>query len=181
MGFNSPGMLAKLWTSQSVILESNAPWWQSNSAIVNTTVAGATVVNGTYANGTIADATIRQVLGDNMRHAIYTTSIAAIVGSVVFIGTVHLLCRRRMLIGSFFGLAVLLAIAAAVMRPLFHDGSAGAQPLPGGHVGLIFLWIVIQFFFSFGPNTLTFIVSRHFCFYALVFSNSESGTVCSFR
>ncbi|KAK3675530.1 hypothetical protein LTR78_004613 [Recurvomyces mirabilis] len=157
MGFNSPGQIAKLFASQHVQFNNDAPWWQTNSAVVNLTSLG--IINGTYADGTTADFTIKEILKTNMTHGIFITSIAAIAGSLVFVGTVHLLNRRLMLIATFFTLAGLLALTSGLFKVLFQDGANYSTPQPGGHVGLILLWAVMQFLFAFGPNTLTFIVS----------------------
>lgn len=158
MGFNSPGQIAKLFATQPVQFGPDAPWWQTNSAVVNVSSLGVT--NGTYADGTIADDTITQILRSNMKHGIYITSIAAILGSAVFVGTVHLLNRRVMLIWTFFTLAALLALTSGLFKVMFQDGAWYGTSQPGGHIGLILLWAVMQFLFAFGPNTLTFIVSH---------------------
>ncbi|QIW95812.1 hypothetical protein AMS68_001330 [Peltaster fructicola] len=155
MGFNSPGTLAKLWTDRPINFDRDAPYWQKNSDVYYP------LVNGTFLNGTsglVAAPAIKEVLTSTMKHAIYTTSIAAILGSSFYIGFAHMINRRHMLIGTFFALSVLLAITAGAFKALYHDGDANGSPISGGHVVLIFLWALIQLFFSFGPNTLTFVM-----------------------
>jgi PHS family inorganic phosphate transporter-like MFS transporter len=112
----------------------------------------ADITDGTFVDETIAETLIHTVLEHNMTHAIYTVSIASIVGSIAMIVLVNRLDRRMMLICTFWLLAVVLLVASLSFRALFHNG--------GLHIVLIVYWVVISFLFSFGPNTLTFIVSR---------------------
>lgn len=66
------------------------------------------------------------------------------------VGLINWLDRKVTMVISFFILAVLLLATFASFEALFHHQQ--------GHVGLIVLWMVMSFFFSAGPNTLTFIV-----------------------
>lgn len=98
-----------------------------------------------------AEDLIGQVLRTNMTHAIYTVSIASILGSVAVIACINRFERKTALTQSFVFLTVVLAAASGSFHVLFQQGDK--------HVILIVFWVVISFMFSFGPNTLTFIVS----------------------
>ena len=124
------------------------------SGIVNATIDGVEIINGTYSNGTIADTLVGTVLESNMLRAIYTVSIASLLGSFLIIATINRFNRKHMLTITFCLLASVLLAAFASFKALFHQG--------GLHVVLIMFWVIISFLFSFGPNTLTFIVSSSY-------------------
>jgi PHS family inorganic phosphate transporter-like MFS transporter len=95
---------------------------------------------------------IKAVLRENMTTAIYTVSISSILGLILLIFLINKLDRKQTLTVTFLILAGLLFVACGSFEALFHQ--------PDRHVLLIVLWVAISFFFSFGPNTLTFIVSE---------------------
>lgn len=150
LGFNNPSTLAKLWTSRDLAYAADPPYWLATSGIANATIDGVDVINGT-ANGIIADALIETVLESNMLRAIYTVSIASILGSNLVIALINRFDRKHMLTITFGLLAIVLFAACGSFKVLFHNGSL--------NIVLIMFWVVISFLFSFGPNTLTFIVS----------------------
>lgn len=86
-----------------------------------------------------------------MTRGLYTFSLAAIVGSFAIILAIDWVNRKKMLTFTFCVLAAVLAAAAGSFKALFHK--------EGLHIILIMFWNLISFLFSFGPNTLTFIVS----------------------
>jgi PHS family inorganic phosphate transporter-like MFS transporter len=94
---------------------------------------------------------IKDVLRENMTNAIYTVSISSILGLVLLIFLINKLDRKRLLTVTFLVLAALLFVACGSFEALFHKADR--------HVILVAFWIAISFFFSFGPNTLTFMVS----------------------
>lgn len=99
----------------------------------------------------IADASSsNDVFRTNMKDAIFTYSISAILGSIAIIASIDWINRKHMLTFTFVVLAVILAAAASSFMEL-----AGTDT----HYVLVVFWIFISFLFSFGPNTLTFIVS----------------------
>uniref|UniRef100_A0A2D3VGD6 Major facilitator superfamily (MFS) profile domain-containing protein n=1 Tax=Ramularia collo-cygni TaxID=112498 RepID=A0A2D3VGD6_9PEZI len=149
LGFNNPSTLAKLWTTQDLTYSADPPYWLETSGIVNDTIAGVEIVNGT-ANGAIAEALIGRVLERNMLRAIYTVSIASILGSLLVIVLINRFDRKHMLTITFGLLAIVLFAACGSFKALFHQESL--------HIVLIMFWVVISFLFSFGPNTLTFVI-----------------------
>ncbi|CAK1362727.1 unnamed protein product [Cercospora beticola] len=176
LGFNNPSTLAKLWTSQDLTFPPGVPYWLETSGIVNATIDGVEIINGTYSNGTIADTLVGTVLESNMLRAIYTVSIASLLGSFLIIATINRFNRKHMLTITFCLLAVVLLAAFASFKSLFHQG--------GLHVVLIMFWVIISFLFSFGPNTLTFIIpaevfpTRYRCtFYGIAAAIGKIGAV----
>ncbi|CAK3954423.1 Repressible high-affinity phosphate permease [Lecanosticta acicola] len=187
MGFNNPSTLAKLWTNQDIQFSSNSPWWLNSSSIVNATIDGVAVVNGTvtaatmvdgvnYTAGSVAGPLIHPVLEANILHAIYTVSIASILGSILMIATINRFDRKDMLTVTFFAIGILLIIVASSFAALFHHESL--------YVLLIVFWAVISFLFSFGPNTLTFIIpaevfpTKYRCsFYGIAAASGKSGAL----
>ena len=100
------------------------------------------------------DATEKSIevkLRKNMRHGIFTFSIAAIAGSIFVIAIIDWVNRKHMLTFTFSLLTIVLALAAATFDKLFQKGEL--------RIVLIMFWNLISFLFSAGPNTLTFIVS----------------------
>jgi PHS family inorganic phosphate transporter-like MFS transporter len=136
------------------------PTWFQNS------VLQPDRIDVTYSNGTMGQLAlgdiwpdnvestplIKAVLRENMTTAIYTVSISSILGLVLLIFLINKLDRRRTLTVTFLILAGLLFVACGSFEALFHQEDR--------HILLIVLWVAISFFFSFGPNTLTFIVSE---------------------
>lgn len=105
-------------------------------------------------NSTVGERAIQDELSDNMKHGIYTFSIAAILGSLAIIASIDWVNRKHMLTFTFCALAVVLGAAAGSFKELFQK--------EGLHYLLVVFWNLISFLFSFGPNTLTFIVSLTF-------------------
>jgi hypothetical protein len=92
-------------------------------------------------------------LSENMTHGIWTFPIAAILGSISIIACIDWINRKLMLTFTFCMLALVLAAAAGSFNVLSTSSSDGL------HYILVIFWNLISFLFSFGPNTLTFIVS----------------------
>lgn len=145
LGFNNPSTLAKLWSSQYLQYPPDAPWWLRTSDFLNATIGGESIINGTFANGSIAEPLIHDVLDNNMTHAVYTVSIASILGSIAMIMMINHFDRKDMLTGTFVILGFVLIIVCASFKALFHQGAK--------HIVLIVFWIVISFLFQFGPNS----------------------------
>lgn len=120
LGFSAPKMLAILWSDASDASD----------------IAEASSSNESFRT--------------NMKFAIYTYSIAAILGSIAIIASIDWINRKHMLTFTFLVLAMVLAAAAGSFTELAGKGA---------HYVLVVFWIFISFLFSFGPNTLTFIVS----------------------
>ena len=130
-GFNNPGTLAKIWTSQRAKTEKSTPTWLLNSAAVN------------------QDGSIFSVLNSNAIEAIVTVSIWSLLGCALLVNRINFVDRRYTLIWTSILLAVLLLATGISFPYLFHRG---------GHPILIALYAVIQLFFSYGPNTLLFVI-----------------------
>ena len=144
--------MSKLWSSADLPdLPGDAPYWLTSSSATN--VTGFKVVNGSFhIDPADQGALIHDVLMTNMTHGIYTVSISSILGSLAVIALINRFDRKNMLTISFSLLAVLLIVACGSFKALFHQGDR--------HIVLIMLWVLISLLFSFGPNTLTFIVSE---------------------
>jgi PHS family inorganic phosphate transporter-like MFS transporter len=162
---DNPSVLSKLWASKDLVFMANGttPTWFQNS-IVQPSRIEVTYSNGTLSQLELGDIwpdnvestpLIKAVLRENMTTAIYTVSISSILGLILLIFLINKLDRRRTLTVTFLILAGLLFVACGCFEALFHQEDR--------HILLIVLWVAISFFFSFGPNTLTFIVSElHF-------------------
>jgi PHS family inorganic phosphate transporter-like MFS transporter len=144
LGFNNPATLAKLWAKEPLRFNDKCtPYWLKTSSEITNFKCNIPPDE--------AERLIKHVLFENMTHAIYTVSSASILGSVAIIVCINRFERKTALTQSFVLLAVVLAAASASFHALFEQGNK--------HTILIFFWVVISFIFSFGPNTLTFIVS----------------------
>ncbi|KAK3648358.1 hypothetical protein LTR56_007475 [Elasticomyces elasticus] len=130
LGFNSPSTMAKLWTDGPMPTCGEVPAYLTVSSV------------GKGGN-------IYQVLYSNARQSLLTTSIASCVGSLALILAINHIDRRVMLIWSFIALAVLLLVTGIVFLQVFHTT---------GYAATIVLYALNQLVFSFGPNTLTFII-----------------------
>ncbi|KAK4958292.1 hypothetical protein LTR10_004718 [Elasticomyces elasticus] len=130
LGFNSPSTMAKLWTDGPMPTCGEVPAYLTVSSVGK-------------------DGNIYQVLYSNARQSLLTTSIASCVGSLALILAINHIDRRIMLIWSFIVLAVLLLVTGIVFLQVFHTT---------GYAATIVLYALNQLVFSFGPNTLTFII-----------------------
>ncbi|KAF2666279.1 MFS general substrate transporter [Microthyrium microscopicum] len=134
---NNPRFLAKLWNSHLPNTRvTTTPAWLPNPLYWDPTTSQPTV-------------TIYHVLMENSRHAMISVSIAAVLGSLLLIQIIDYVSRRKFLIWSFLGLAVLTA--AMGVSYLYTFGTS--------HYWItLTLFVLCQFFFNLGPNTLTFII-----------------------
>ncbi|KAK6420652.1 hypothetical protein LTR81_006388 [Elasticomyces elasticus] len=130
LGFNSPSTMAKLWTDGPMPTCGEVPAYLTVSSV------------GKGGN-------IYQVLYSNARQSLLTTSIASCAGSLALILAINHIDRRVMLIWSFIALAILLLVTGIVFLQVFHTT---------GYAATIVLYALNQLVFSFGPNTLTFII-----------------------
>ncbi|KAK0270737.1 hypothetical protein LTR35_014019 [Friedmanniomyces endolithicus] len=130
LGFNSPTTMAKLWTSGPMPACGDVP------AYLFISIVGA-------------GGNIYQVLYSNARQSLLKTSIASCVGSIALILAINHIDRRVTLIWTFVALAILLLITGIVFLQVFHTS---------GYAATIVLYAFSQLVFSFGPNTLTFIL-----------------------
>lgn len=170
--------MAKLWSSTPLNFPTNppAPWWLKTSDVVNSTIDGIVITNGLFpGNHTIATPLIHQVLENNMLHAIYTVSIASITGSILMIAFIDHFDRKTLLTTTFFIVGLVLIVVSTSFKSLFQNDL---------HVILIMFWVIISFLFSFGPNTLTFIIpaeifpTRYRCtFYGIAAASGKLGAV----
>jgi PHS family inorganic phosphate transporter-like MFS transporter len=124
---------------------------QTIDVIYSNGTTGTIQRNTTWPDNVESTPLIKDVLRENMTNAIYTVVISSILGLIFLIMLINKIDRKRLLTITFSILAVLLFVACFSFDSLFHKEDR--------HVLLIVLWVFISFFFSFGPNTLTFIVS----------------------
>ena len=122
--------MAKLWTSGPMPACGDVPAY----LFISTVGAGGNIY---------------QVLYSNARQSLLTTSIASCVGSIALILAINHIDRRVTLIWTFVALAILLLITGIVFLQMFHTS---------GYAATIVLYAFSQLVFSFGPNTLTFIL-----------------------
>lgn len=104
--------------------------------------------NGT-ASDTNSTTSIYSILIADSVHSLITSSIGAILGSVVLILTIEKFSRKTLQWVGFVILAFFFIIIGATYK-------ATVDNLPGVTVTL---YALSQFFFSFGPNALTFIIA----------------------
>lgn len=87
-----------------------------------------------------------------MERGIGTFPVAAILGSIAIIACIDWINRKHMLTFTFCALAAVLAVSAGSIQVLSREEDYRRYIL-------VILWNLTSFLFSFGPNTLTFIVS----------------------
>jgi PHS family inorganic phosphate transporter-like MFS transporter len=92
---------------------------------------------------------IYSILMDNAKRAMITVSIGSVIGSLLLIKVINYLSRRRFLYWSFLGLSVLVAATGISFLKTFRTPAYGVT---------LILYILCQFFFNLGPNSLTFII-----------------------
>jgi MFS transporter, PHS family, inorganic phosphate transporter len=129
LGFNNPGTLAKLWTTQDVPVDSDDPSWLANSSAV------------------LYYKDIYHVLNLNARDSIFTVCIGSILGAVAIVYYADKWDRRKLLVRSFLVLAAGLLITGVSFPYLFHKN--------GINYFLVLFYALIQFGFSFGPSEYT--------------------------
>lgn len=124
----SPRFLAKLFASQQPV-DLTLQAYQSDAVV--------------------EDQSIDKILIHNSTRAMIATSIGSIIGSLILIAIIPYVSRRKLLIWSFLGLGILMAIAGGSFLGTFGHKSYGVT---------LWLFIMIQLFFNLGPNSLTFII-----------------------
>jgi PHS family inorganic phosphate transporter-like MFS transporter len=129
---NIPRLLAKLFADRNPQPPSPFPSWLSDPSFPN------------------SNHTISKVIIENSTRAMIATSIGSLVGSVLLIILIPYISRRKFLIWSFVGLGVLLLIFGGSFLGTFEHK---------GYRWTLFVFVVSQFVFNLGPNSLTFIVS----------------------
>jgi PHS family inorganic phosphate transporter-like MFS transporter len=101
---------------------------------------------------------IKDELSNNMTRGIETFPIAGILGSIAIIACIDWINRKHMLTLTFCVLAIVLAVAAGSIEVLSRKDTFSSY---SARYILVILWNLASFLFSFGPNTLTFIVSSN--------------------
>ncbi|KAF1982391.1 MFS general substrate transporter, partial [Aulographum hederae CBS 113979] len=130
LGLDNPRTLAKLWESApQPIPEGGVPSWASDASEAE---------EGIYA-------TIR----GNAKRSLLTVSIGAICGCLLLIKLIDYVPRKKMLSWSFVWLALLLAGTGASFLNTFQTNLYGLT---------IALYVLCQFSFNLGANSLTFII-----------------------
>jgi MFS transporter, PHS family, inorganic phosphate transporter len=144
---SNPQLLAKLFARTNPgPTPSNYPSWASEPAL-------------SYSANSIVD-----VIQRDSKRAIIATCIGSIVGSLLLIGLIPYISRRKLLIWSFIGLGLLIATTGGSYLATF-----GHKSYP---VTLV-LFILCQFLFNLGPNTLTFMVSSAIQVLELILTTSS--------
>ncbi|KAF2772345.1 MFS general substrate transporter [Teratosphaeria nubilosa] len=137
LGFNNPGTMAKIWTTKDIsqdVIDTTSSW------LLNSSAAAAGNHHDIY-----------HVLCSNMRESLVTVCVGSILGCAAIIYAIEKLDRRKLLIRSFLALSAGLLVTGASFKSLFHHGTL-SYILPA-------FYGLIQFGFSFGPNTLTFVMA----------------------
>lgn len=94
---------------------------------------------------------IYSLLVHNVWQSLVVVSIGAIVGCAITFVAIDKLGRRNIQIIGFFWLFILFIVIGGSFNHLYEVGGSSA---------IIVLYILCQIFFNFGPNTITYIVSR---------------------
>ena len=130
---SATGTLARLWTTNpSDLKPSKTPSWLLYSAAMG-------------------NASIFYVLKHNGIECLVTVSIWALLGCIVLTNRINYINRRTTLIWTSTLLALLLLVLAIIFPYCFHQ--------EGYNVVLIVLYAAIQFWLSYGPNSLLWIIS----------------------
>jgi MFS transporter, PHS family, inorganic phosphate transporter len=130
---SNPRLLAKFFESVNPgPTPSNYPSWASEPALANST-------------NNIID-----VVQRDSKRAMIATCTGSLVGSLFLIGLLPYISRRKLMIWSFIALGFLIAATGGSYLATFGHRSYPVTLL---------LFILCQFLFNFGPNTLTFMVS----------------------
>ena len=132
LGINNPRTIAGIWDYQS------AP-----------TTVSATTTPGWSSDPGQSNVTIYDTLVQDAKQSAITVSIGSVVGSLVLLKAIDYLPRKNFLAWSFIVLATLLAITGGSFFKAFHSNL---------HAITIVFYVLCQFVFNFGPNTLTFII-----------------------
>lgn len=153
LGIDNPRRIAAIWANTyppASKFNSSLPNWPATIPTGNSST--------TYSNASIPDwenpfdptSNIYKQLRIDAFHYVITISIGSLVGGLLMITLIDRLPRKGWLVFSFIILAVLFIVMGASLQ---------AVEFKEGHPFTIVLYMVCQFFFNFGPNTLTFIVS----------------------
>ncbi|KAH9827813.1 phosphate transporter protein [Teratosphaeria destructans] len=137
LGFNNPGTMAKIWSTKDIpqdVIDTTSSW------LLNSSAAAAGNHHDIY-----------HVLRSNMRESLVTVCAGSILGCAAIIYAIEKLDRRKLLTRSFLALSAGLLVTGLSFKSLFHHGTL-SYILP-------VFYGLIQFGFSFGPNTLTFVMA----------------------
>jgi MFS transporter, PHS family, inorganic phosphate transporter len=160
---NNPRFLSRLWASGPPANSSSvAPCWLSEASNLSETLSITTITtitnatssqpnNITYSHPPIQvySTTLYDVLMTNAKMALVSISIGSLIGSALLIKVINYLPRKRFLVWSFLGLAILTAATGVSFHYTFRQSAWGVTLL---------LYILCQVFFNLGPNSLTFII-----------------------
>ncbi|KAH0556496.1 hypothetical protein GP486_005607 [Trichoglossum hirsutum] len=129
LGINSPRQLAAIWASPPAQPQKSP-------------VAG-------WQDAFDPETNLYTKLFHDAKQYVITISIGSLLGSFILIYLIDKIRRKAWLVISFLILAIAFAITAATLRAVeFH----------GPHWLTVALYMVCQFFFNLGPNSLTFII-----------------------
>ena len=131
LGLNKANTLAKIWADKPTPSGPGLPTWRTQSTLPD------------------PNPTIYDVLYNEAKQSLLSILIGSLVGSIMTILAINRLDRRDFLVATFLVLAVLLCITGGTLLATFHTED---------HAATIVLYALCQTIFSFGPNTLLFIV-----------------------
>ena len=156
---NNPRFLSRLWASgPPTNASATAPAWQPTALplqtilnITETTLDPTGSLNPITIHRSLAvySTPLYNILLTNARNALISVSIGSLLGSVLLIKTINYLPRKRLLVWSFLGLALLVAGTGVSFLFTFGTRAFGVT---------LMLYILCQFCFNLGPNSLTFIL-----------------------
>ncbi|KAI9688688.1 MAG: hypothetical protein M1822_001045 [Bathelium mastoideum] len=157
LGFNRADILAKIWADGPKETGHGVPVWRLESSLSD------------------PGATIYDVLYNQAKQSLLTISIGSLLGSVAIVMAINRLDRRDLLVATFLVLAALLYTTGGVLL---------ATILTVNHGVVIVFYALCQTFFSFGPNTLLFIIvaeifpTRYRCTcYGVAAASGQLGSV----
>ncbi|KAH8806115.1 major facilitator superfamily domain-containing protein [Xylogone sp. PMI_703] len=145
LGIGNPRQLAAIWASSNHTEVSGWPYTHRQSPY-------ATFSNSTFPdweNPFNPNTNMYHELFDNAFKYTITVSIGSILGSVVLILVINRLKRKLLLVRTFIILFILFAVTGATLK---------AVEFQTAHALTIAFYILCQFFFNFGPNTLTYMI-----------------------
>ncbi|KAF2088728.1 MFS general substrate transporter, partial [Saccharata proteae CBS 121410] len=158
LGINNPRTIAEVWATSPA----------TNGTASELAWAGGHVNVNDPPN-------ISDVLFTNAWQSLVTLSIGSILGSLAIIWAIDYVRRKTLLSSSFFVLAIIFAIIGGTFKKVIETKSHGVT---------LALYILAQFVFNFGPNTLTFIIpgevfpTRYRCScYAIAAASGKLGSI----
>ncbi|KAE8448804.1 hypothetical protein EG329_008806 [Mollisiaceae sp. DMI_Dod_QoI] len=146
LGMNNPRQNAAIWRPSSQI--ANSTWPSSHNSSSYDNISNVTLPD--WQNPFDPGTNFYGENFDDARQYVITVSIGSMLGSILLIVFINRQSRRRLLIQSFAVLSILFLATGIVLHYTEFEGA---------HWVTIILYMFCQFFFNFGPNSLTFIIS----------------------